>query len=331
MLNARTICRFKREPKFAASTARLLAGCLLLLLSFAATGCSKAEKEPEPTVEVQAEKVEAKKIEQVVEVQAVVFPMSQAAIVPKVSAPVSKILVARGARVKRGQLLAELENKDLSAGAVESKGLYEQAEATYATTISASLPQEIQKAEFEAQEAKQQLEVEQKVFESRENLFKQGALPRKELDRENVALVQAKNLYAAAERRLTALQSGGKQQALKSAEGQLNAAKGKNLGAEALLSYTEIRSPIDGTVTDRPLYPGEMAAAGTPLITVMDVTRVTARAHIPQEAAASLKKGAPATIEVPGQEQKIPGKVTMIGPATDPNSTTVEVWVEAKN
>ena len=60
-------------------------------------------------------------------------------------------------------------------------------------------------------------------------------------------------------------------------------------------------------------------------------SRVTARAHIPQRDAALLKVGNEATIAVPGIEKPVDGKVTLVSPALDPNSTTVEVWVETKN
>jgi RND family efflux transporter MFP subunit len=66
-------------------------------------------------------------------------------------------------------------------------------------------------------------------------------------------------------------------------------------------------------------------------MTVMDLSRVTARAHIPQSDAVLLKVGDSAAITVPGQEEPVEGKVTLVSPALDPNSTTVEVWVEAKN
>ncbi len=118
---------------------------------------------------------------------------------------------------------------------------------------------------------------------------------------------------------------------MKGAAGQLESAKGKYLGAEAQLGYSEVRSPIDGVVTDRPLYPGEMAAAGTPLLTVMNTSSVIARAHIPQREAQLLKTGNSATIRVPGEDKTVEGKVTLVSPALDPNSTTVEIWVEAKN
>jgi RND family efflux transporter MFP subunit len=73
-----------------------------------------------------------------------------------------------------------------------------------------------------------------------------------------------------------------------------------------------------------------MATAGTPLLTVMDLSHIIAKAHIPQTEAALLKVGDEATVTgTNGQEIK--GKVAVVSPALDPNSTTVEVWVDAAN
>jgi HlyD family secretion protein len=304
----------------------LSAGVLLLGLS----GCSK-EKEAEPVVSVQAATVSKMKLQRVLTTEAVIFPLKQAAIVPKIVAPVKTFYVKRGGKVKKDQLLAVLENKDLAAAAEDNKGALAQAEAAYVTATASSLPEEVQKATLDTEAAKQMLDAEQKVYSSREELFKQGALPRKDLDQARVSLTQARNQYDLAERHLKALNAGVAQQAVKGAEGLLSSAKGKYLGAQAQLSYSEIRSPIDGVVTDRPLYPGEMPAAGVPLITVMDISQVIAKAHISQAEAASLKVGDEASITAPGQEEPIPGKVTLVSPALDPNSTTVEVWVQAKN
>src|SRR5881398_2068309 len=157
---------------------------LLLTLSVALAllaACSDKTKEAEPAVPVQIVQVERTTLQQKVSAEAVLFPIAQSAIVPKISAPVQKFLVNRGSHVRAGQLLAVLENRDLAAAAQEDKGSYDQDQAQYATTTVADLPAEIQKAQLDAQAAKQQLDAQQKVFDSRRDLFKQGALPRKEL------------------------------------------------------------------------------------------------------------------------------------------------------
>lgn len=299
-----------------------------LLLS---TACSSNQGEKEPMVSVQVASVEKTTIQRTITAQAVLFPRRQSAIVPKITAPVEKFLVQRGSPVHEGELLAVLENRDLAAAAEDSKGAYEQAQAAYETTTAASLPEEIQKATTDEQGAKQALDAQEKVFQNRQKLFEEGALPRKELDQSRVDTTLSRNQYAIAKQHLDALMAIGKRQELKSAAGQLQSAKGKYMQAEAQLSYSEIRSPIDGFITDRPLYPGEMASAGTPLLTVMDLSTVIAKAHIPQSDAAALKVGDKGTITIPGMEDPIEGKVTVVSPALDPNSTTVEVWVEAKN
>ena len=305
-----------------------MASVALLLL---ASGCSGSKADTEPTVSVQVAPVEKTTIEHTLSTEAILFPRAQAAIVPKISAPVAKFLVKRGSRVHQGQLLAVLENRDLTAAAEDTKGAYEQAEASYATTTRASLPEEIQKAEADQQQAQQALDAQEKIFQSRQQLFEQGALPRKELDQSRVDVTQARNQYAIAKKHLDALNAVTKEQELKAAAGQLASAKGKYLGAQAQLSYSEIRSPIDGVITDRPLYPGEMATAGTPLLTVMDTGAVIAKAHVPQADAALLKLGDKGAIAAAGVDDSIEGKISVVSPALDPNSTTVEVWLEAKN
>ncbi len=306
----------------------------IILIIASGLGCS-SEKPAEPTVGVQVVPVKKATIEQTVTSEAVLFPLAQSAIVPKISAPIKAFYVNRGSKVHAGQLLATLENRDLAAAAQDNQGTYDQAQAAYAIATASTLPEEIQKAQGDTQSAKVALEAEQKLYDSRQDLYKEGALPRKDLDQAAVALTQAKNQYELAQRHLDALMAVSKQQELKSAAGQLQSAKGKYLGAQAQLGYSEIRSPINGVVTDRSLYPGEMAAAGTPLLTVMDTSSVIARAHIPQDHATLLKLGDKATITVPGagseEAEPIEGKVTVVSPALDPNSTTVEVWVKADN
>src|SRR5215831_9724188 len=245
-----------------------------------AAGCGKGGKEEAPAVTVQAVAAQKSEISRMVNAEAVVFPIAQSVITPKINAPVKKFLVNRGQKVRQGQLLAVLENRDLSGAAMDSQGAFDQAQATYKTSVSQTLPEETQKAELDVQTAQQELDTQQKLYSSREDLFKQGALPRKDLDQSAVALAQARSQYNVAKKRLDGLNAIGKQQALKSASGQLASAKGKLLGAEAQLSYSEIRSPIDGYITDRPLYPGEMASTTTPLLTVMDISQIVAKAHI---------------------------------------------------
>src|SRR5260221_13643547 len=61
----------------------------------------------------------------------------------------------------------------------------------------------------------------------------------------------------------------------------------------------------------------------------MNTSRLIAKAHISQSEAVLLKVGNKAEIEVPGLDEPIKAKVTLVSPALDPGSTTIEVWVES--
>jgi HlyD family secretion protein len=279
------------------------------------SGCSAKEQggEQAPTVAVQVGTAESEAIQRKVMADAIIYPLDQAAIVPKIVAPVKAFYVERGSPVHAGQLLAELESQDLAGAVADSRGGQAQAQAAYDAAV--------QKAQQDLELAKQVLDAAQKLYDSRQSLYKQGAVSSKDVDDAGVSLTQARAQYETAQKALD----------LKVAEGQLASAKGKSASAEAQLSYSRIVSPINGVVTDRPVYPGETPAAGSPVITVMNLSEVIARAHVSQQEAALMKAGDPATISLPGEGTETKGKVTLVSPALDPSSTTVEIWVQAPN
>jgi HlyD family secretion protein len=290
-----------------------LAIAAVAVATFLAACSSKETTDQSPAVTVQVATAESKPIEEIVSSDAILFPRDQAAIVPQISAPVKKFYVDRGSHVHAGQLLAELQSQDLAGAYAENQGGYQEAQANYDTAA--------QKAQQDLTLSKQQLDAAQKVYDNREKLLAQGAVSSKDLEDAHISLTQAQNQY----------QTAQKQYDLKAAEAQLSAAKGKAASAEAQLNYAKITSPIDGVITDQPFYAGETAPAGSPILTVMDISQIVARAHIAQDQAAHLKTGDAATISAAGLDEPLKGKVTLVSPALDPNSTTVEVWVSAPN
>jgi HlyD family secretion protein len=298
---------------------------------FLASGCKKTEETPAPEVTVQSVHPQVGSISEQITADATLAPLAQAAISPKITAPVRKFYVQRGSKVKVGQMLATLENSDLEAATIDNKGAYTAAQASYDTATRATVPEDYIKAQLDLTQAKATLDLNQSIVNARSQLLAQGAISGRDLDTAKATLVQSQAAYDIAKQHLEAVQQVSRKAALESAQGQLASAKGKYLGAQAQLSYTEIRSPIDGVVTDRPLFAGETAAAGTPVITVMDTSALLAKLHIAQLQAQRLSLGAPATIIIPGVADPVAAKVALISPALDPGSTTVEVWLRIEN
>ncbi len=309
------------------TTVLLITSCLV-----ATFGCSKKEeKEAEAPAPVQVTAVTQDTIRRIVSGDGMLFPRDQASVMPKIASPVQKFYVNRGDHVKQGQLLAVLENRDLTAQAAEGKGAMDQAESNLRTTSGASIPESVVKAQTDVEADRQAMDAAKKVLDSREQLFKEGALARRQVDEALVNYTQAKSQFEAAQEHLRVLQAVAKEEQVKTASAQVEAAKAHHQSLEAQLSYAQIFSPIGGVIADRPLYAGEMATPGTPLVTVMDISRVVARVSVPQSQAGMVKVGHPATITQVDSGQEVPGKVIVVSPATDPASTTVQVWVEAEN
>ncbi len=323
----RTNSKYAHPRARAFSVPRASAAALALLLL---PGCKK-ETTPPVEVTVQAEHPEKGTISDHITVDAILAPLAQAAIEPKITAPVRKFYVQRGAKVKEGELLAVLENADLTAAALDNKGSYVAAQAAYDTATKAQVPEDVQKAELDFAQAKANLDLNASIVKSREQLFAEGAIPGRDLDTSKAALVQAQAAYDTAAKHLESMKAVTRESSLKAAQGQLSSAEGKLKGAEAQVSYSEIHSPINGVVTDRPLYAGETAAAGSPLLTVMDTSSLLAKTHLAQSVVQEMKVGDEAQVQVPGVPDPVRAKVSLISPALDPGSTTVEIWLKIDN
>ena len=296
-------------------------------------GCSKPapEEKAEPIAPVQAGPVGSGTIRRLVIADGVLQPINQSTVVPKITAPVRKFDVNRGDHVKAGQVVAVLENRDLAAAVAAAKGQVDQAEANLRGMADATVPDQVTKAETDVDAAKEQQDAAQKVVDNRKALVQEGALAQKLLDDANVALAQAKAQYRTAVEHLKTLQTAGKESQVNGARAQVVTARSQLQQAEAQLAFTEVPSLISGVVADRPMFPGDIAQPGTPMMTIVDISSVKAVVNVPQGQAMSVKVGQPAKIKVPEQDDEIDAKVSVVSPSTDPASTTVQVWVQMAN
>jgi HlyD family secretion protein len=320
---------FVIHRRFAATI--LTAGVFVLL-----AGCSKkTEKEAaggegsEAPTPVTVETAVPGAIDRVITADAVLYPVNQSNVTSKISAPVKKIYVNRGDHVRAGQLLMELESADLAASAEESRHQYEQTQSAYQTMTGATVLDDRTKAQSDVQSAQQTLEAAKKLYENRVKLQQEGALAQKLVDDAKVTMAQAQSQFDTAQRHLETLNQVSQREAIRGTEAQMNAAKAHYDNATVQLSYARLLSPIAGVVSDRPVYPGEMAASGAPLVSIVDISQVVARANVSVKQASSIKVGRPA--RVTGPDGDIAGTVTVVSPAVDPTTTTIQVWVQISN
>jgi multidrug efflux pump subunit AcrA (membrane-fusion protein) len=305
--------------------------CLLIPFLLLAGCAKKEEAEVEAPAPVQVTAVAQDTIRRIIAGDGVLYPKDQASVMAKISAPVQKFYVNRGDHVKEGQLLAVLENRDLTAAAAESQHTLSQAESNLRMTQGANVPESVVKAQTDVNAAKEAADTAKRVLDARQDLLKQGALARRQVEESQLAWVQAHNQFLAAEEHLRALQTVAKEEQVKTASAQVEAARSHAANADAQLSYSKIYAPKGGVIAERPLYEGEMASPTTPLLTIVDISRVVARVNVPIAQAPQVKIGMPATLTFTDSTEELEGKVLVVSPASDANTTTVQVWIEALN
>jgi multidrug efflux pump subunit AcrA (membrane-fusion protein) len=298
-------------------------------------GCGGAAKEEEPakpTVNVKLGKAAQKTLDITVTAPANIFPHAQASIASRVTAPIRNLRVKKGDTVTSGQVLAELDNRDAVAQREDARAQLADAEATLQKMQSGTVPADIDRARGQLEIAQAALNQTQKNYDRRSQLFKQGAIPNRDLLQAETELAQAKTNADVSKRALDLLQNQTSGHDIRSAQARLDSAKAKLDLAETQLQFTDIRAPSGGIITDQMMYPGDMANPGNPIFQIMDLSTVTARAQIPDTSAAAVRDGETCVFTpADHSETTFRGRITVVNRAVDPQRRTVEAWCEIAN
>ena len=144
------------------------------------------------------------------------------------------------------------------------------------------------------------------------------------------ALAVLKEAQAARERTGLLFQKGMEsRERFDEAATRLEVARAEERLLKTQLDHTEIRSPLDGIVTERKLEPGDVAARHTHVLTVADLSRLVVRTEISELEIPRIAPGQKVEVQVdaiPGR--KYAGKVVRVFPRVDPGSRLGIVEVE---
>lgn len=304
---------------------------ILLVLASASCG-QKEESEPKPVVAVKTARAEAIDLRQTVQAPATIFPREQASIAARITAPIRRLLARKGDRVAAGQVLAELENRDLIAQRAEALANVADAEANLQKLSAGTLPTDVERARGQVAAAEAALNQAQKIYDRRAELFAKGAIPQRDLLVSETELAQAKISHEVARRSLDLLVGQSREKDIAIARSRLEQARARLSNLDAQLAFAEIRSPFGGTITEQWLYPGDMAKPDAPIFTVMDLTLVVARAQVQEAGASGIRTGQDCSFVSADDPNVVhDGRVSMVNQAVDPQRRTVEVWCEVPN
>jgi multidrug efflux pump subunit AcrA (membrane-fusion protein) len=282
---------------------------VLITTGMLAAGCGGAmESRPEKAEVVQGlnvQKMQKQNVADELEAPGSVIAQSTAQVAARAMGTVLRVAVREGDNVKRGQVLAELDERELSAhrSAAQAASRAASAGVLQATKAVAA--------------AQAQADVMKKTYERYNYLREQKSVSPQEFD--EVAAKQE-----AAQANLEQAKA-----ALSQSEAGVAQAESEAHAAESVANYARIAAPFDGRVVRRSIEPGSLVSPGMPLFVVEDTSRYQLEATLPAEALAGVKRNTLARVQLDAlPAHSLAGKVAEIEAGADPTSHTFKVRVD---
>jgi len=258
-----------------------------------------------------------------------VEPITKVEVKSKASGIVKKLLVEYGDRVKKGQLLAQLDKEEIQAQVEQSKAALQAAEANL---TGAEADYERAKVDAEGPD----VPLLKRSYDRALSMQKDGVVSVSDLDTAEKEYRMAVNKQNVARAQIIVLQA-------KIAQSQAEVARDRATlnQFQEQLSYTDIVSPIDGIVLSRDVEVGDavssilvLGSSATLVMTMGDTTQVYVKGKVDESDIGRVYLGQPARIKVESFKDKtFNGVVTKISPmgVEKDNVTTFEVRVSIAN
>lgn len=236
----------------------------------------------------------------------------------KVTGRVETLPVHEGDTVSTGQLLMTLDIPEVEAKLKEVEALKSAASARQSLVDEGARPQEIRAAKAQMQRAQAGQELAQKTFNRVHALYREGLISKQKHDE---ALAQKKNadeLLAAAKEQYDIALTGARTQEKQAATALTAQATGGVEQVQSLVKEKNVTSPIASEISRIYVEIGEVAAAGLPLATLVDLSDQWAVFNIREDDMPKITKGAVLSAEIPALNAKnVQFKVYFINPRGD--------------
>jgi HlyD family secretion protein len=240
---------------------------------------------------------------------------------------IDRILVHEGDRVTAGQLLAELDRREMEARRRQAEAAVAAARAHLADLEEGFRSEEVEEARAAVAAAEDHLEDAERDLQRTDKLYQGGAVPKEALDKASLAREVADSQLKQARERLRLLESGYRRQQIVAQRSQLDQAQAAVEALDVALALRSLKAPFAGIVTVKHREPGEVVAPGSPVVTLLDPDDRWVRIYVREDAIGAVHLGGDATIRSDTfPDKRYPGEVTFV--ATEAEFTPKNVQTQ---
>ncbi len=236
----------------------------------------------------------------------------------KVTGRVENLIAREGDTVTPGQVLMTLDIPEIEAKLKEVQALKSAATAKADLVDEGARPQEIRAAKAQMLRAQAGFDLAQKTYNRVHALFREGLISKQKHDEALAQKKSAQELLSAAREQYDIAITGARTQEKEAAAALTRQAAGGLEQVESLVKEKNVTSPLSGEVSRVYVEAGEIAAAGLPLASVVDLSDQWAVFNIREDSMPQITKGAILTAEIPALGAKnVRFKVYFINPRGD--------------
>lgn len=259
---------------------------------------------------------------------------SEVPINPKIGGRIERITVSNGDRVRAGQLLVQIETKEILDQVNSARAGLAAAREQNALVKEGARPQERTQIENLVEQARQGFEIAQSNLDRMQKLLDAGVIPRQQYDMVKLQYDMAKTQYENAKQQLSIVNTGARDQEKAMVEQQVKQAEAAVAFAESQLKNASVTAPVSGVIASRMFDVGTLVGPGmpVPLMYVVDDTSFSMGADISEVDLDKVKLGQPVAITIdaiPGRT--FDGTITEINPAASMGTRTYTLKVEVTN
>ena len=219
--------------------------------------------------------------------------------------------VDEGDRVKAGQTLAVLDTVDAELTLREAEARRDEADAQLRLRVAGSRPEDVHELAARSASAEAQLDAAEKELTRQERLVAEGVTTAQTRDEALARRDSAAATLEASRQALQRAKAGSRAQEIQEARATREAAEARIAQLRQQIADATIVSPVDGLVTQKLAEPGELLAAGAPVLVVTDLAKPWLVVYVAETDLGRVKIGSDASVVTDAGESR-PGKVTFV-------------------
>jgi HlyD family secretion protein len=235
----------------------------------------------------------------------------------KIPGRIDSLLVKEGAFVKKGEILARLESKEIDAKTGQAEAAVQAAFYKFRMAQNGARTEEKEAVLKQYNQAKHQFELAEKTWKRISSLFEDKLLSTQEKDQYEFQYKAAKEQMEAAKAKYDMVISGARFEELKMAESLYEQAKNTLLEVEVYKGECFIKSPVGGQVYKRIVEQGEIIASGYPVFSIIQPEDSWVTIQLREDKMNSIKNGDTFEAAIPALKKNATVQVTYIAPIGD--------------